>query len=137
MVARKPRNTPDPADITAPEIAAKYGRTLSTVQRQWMVREEFPAPIGKRGRWNAYDAVAVDEAVRAHFIRTVAPVGDPDDLLTQIEIAEVTGLSASTIRADISRGRIGKPDDESDGVKRWKRSTITAAIAGRRRYGKS
>nr|WTA71267.1 hypothetical protein OHB51_35320 [Micromonospora sp. NBC_00855] len=136
MVARTRRNTPDPTDITAPEIAAKYGRTLSTVQRQWMVREEFPAPIGKRGRWNAYDPAAVDEAVRAHFVRAVAPVGDPDDLLTQVEIAEVTGLSASTIRADISRGRIGKPDDENEGVKRWKRSTIAAAMAGRRRYGK-
>lgn len=136
MVARTQPNTPGPADITAPEIAAKYGRTLSTVQRQWMVREEFPAPIGKRGRWNAYDPAAVDKAVRAHFVRTVAPVGDPDDLLTQVEIAEVTGLSASTIRADISRGRIGEPDDEKEGVKRWKRSTIAAAMAGRRRYGK-
>lgn len=136
MVARTPRNTPDHTDITAPEIAAKYGRTLSTVQRQWMVRPDFPAPIGKRGRWNAYDPAAVDAAVRAHFVRTVEPTGDPDELLTQIEIAAVTGLSPSTIRADISRGRIGEPDDETDGVKRWKRSTITEAMAGRRRYGK-
>lgn len=136
MVARTPENAPDRADITAPEIAAKYGRTLSTVQRQWMVREEFPAPIGKRGRWNAYDPAAVDAAVRAHFVRTVAPTGDPDELLTQVEIAEVTGLSPGTIRSDISRGRIGKPDDETDGVKKWKRSTITAAMAGRRRYSR-
>ncbi|KQY30567.1 hypothetical protein ASD42_25245 [Nocardia sp. Root136] len=70
---------PDPADITAPEIAAKYGRTLSTVQRQWMVRDEWPTPIGKRGRWNAYDPTAVDEAVYGRDARQLI-VSTLDDI---------------------------------------------------------
>lgn len=48
-------------DMADSLIRQVYGRTLSTVQRQWMVRDEWPTPIGKRGRWNAYDPAAVDD----------------------------------------------------------------------------
>lgn len=138
MVARPNPTTPADAEaLIAPEIAARYGRELSTVQRQWMVRPDWPTPIGKRGRWNLYDAAAVDAVVRANFVRTVERRGDPDDLLTVAEIAEYTGLSPATIRADISRGRIKRePDDNEHGVKRWRRATVDAAMAGRRRYSR-
>jgi predicted DNA-binding transcriptional regulator AlpA len=133
MVARSKNETP--GRVIAPEIAERYGRELSTVQRQWMASSVWPAAVGKRGRWNVFDADAVDRIVREHFIRPTATAGRPDDLLTVAEIAEYTGLSASTIRSDISRGRIQRdPDDESDGVKRWRRATIDAAMAGRQRY---
>ncbi|WP_280246720.1 hypothetical protein [Nocardia abscessus] len=141
MVARSTETAPDHAagGIIAPEIAARYGRELSTIQRQWMVRPEWPASIGKRGRWNEYDAAEVEQVVRAHFVRAATPAseGGPDDLLTVAQIAEYTGLAEATVRADISRGRINRQaDDDSEGVKRWRRSTIDAAMRGRRRYAR-
>ncbi|QLY31255.1 hypothetical protein H0264_02460 [Nocardia huaxiensis] len=121
--------------VIAPEIAASYGRAVSTVQQQWMTNEHWPPVVGKRGRWNEYDAAEVAAVVSEHFVREYQGAGHPDDLLTVAEIAEYTGLSGGTIRADISRGRIRRdPDDHTDGVKRWKRSTIDAAMEGRRRY---
>ncbi|GLY81812.1 sigma factor-like helix-turn-helix DNA-binding protein [Actinoallomurus iriomotensis] len=121
--------------IIAPEIAERFGAPLSTVQRQWKVHPQWPAPIGKRGRWAEYDAAAVEEAVRRLFRRApLAEQGDPEDELTVADIAAYTGLSESTVRSDISRGRLPRHDDERDGVKLWKRKTIDAAMTGRRRY---
>jgi hypothetical protein len=121
--------------IIAPEIAERYGAPLATVQRAWKVHPEWPAPIGKRGRWAEYDADAVDEAVRRLFRRApLAGQGHPEDELTVADIAAYTGLSESTVRSDISRGRLPRRDVERDGVKLWKRKTIDAAMTGRRRY---
>ncbi|MGI5216233.1 helix-turn-helix transcriptional regulator [Nocardia sp. CA-290969] len=122
--------------LIAPEIAARYDRALTTVQKLWMPRPEWPAPAGKRGRWNEYDAAEVDQAVRAHFLRDQADEpGDPDDLLTIAQIAEHLGVAPATVRADISRRRLqlGEPDD-SAGAKRWRRRTVDAAVKGRRAY---
>jgi hypothetical protein len=41
MVARR--------GLIAPEIAERYSRARSTVQRIWTQHPEWPAPIGKRG----------------------------------------------------------------------------------------
>lgn len=121
--------------LIAPEIAERYGRATSTVQRIWTQHPEWPRPIGKRGRWNEYDPDAVDRVVRRTFLRDrPRPSGTPDDLLDINAIAEYTGLSASTIRADISRGRWRAPDDTANGVKRWRRSTVDEIMAERRRY---
>ncbi|MBF6515282.1 HTH domain-containing protein [Nocardia cyriacigeorgica] len=133
MVSRTPdrRNT-----VTAPEIAERYGRAVTTVQKIWMPRPEWPEPVGRRGRWNEYDADQVDAAVRAHFLREQpADEGGPDDLLTAAQIAEYLGVSPSTVRADISRGRLdlGEPDDTA-GAKRWRRRKVDAAVEGRRAY---
>ncbi|SUA72611.1 Uncharacterised protein [Nocardia otitidiscaviarum] len=117
--------------LIAPEIAEKYGRSLVTVRR-WMATDEWPAATGKRGRWLEFDSDAVDSAYREHFGRDTATHGDPNELLDPAGIAEHTGLAAGTVRADISRGRFGEPDDDSNGVKRWKRSTIDARMASRR-----
>jgi hypothetical protein len=129
--------TPQPGEkLIAPEIASRYDRAVTTVQKLWMPRAEWPAPVGRRGRWNEYDATEVEQAVRAHFLREEAPAaGDPDDLLTVNEIAEYLELAPGTVRADISRGRLqlGEPDD-SAGAKRWRRRTVDAAAEGRRAY---
>ena len=120
--------------LIAPEIAERYGAALSTVQRQWKVHPEWPPATGRRGRWSEYDAVAVDAAVRRLFARLeLTTEGDPDDELTVAEIAAYTGLSESTIRSDVSRGRLPQ-GIERDGVKLWKRRTIDTAMAGRRAY---
>ncbi|RJO74155.1 hypothetical protein D5S18_18555 [Nocardia panacis] len=128
--------------LTAPEIAAKYGRAKSTVQRQWKVAPDWPAPIGKRGKWLEYDEAAVEEVVKSWGGRAVhdSPAdgqidSDPSDLLTTKEIAEYTGLAYGTIRADASTGKLGNPDDiDSGGVKRWRRDTIDGVMGKRRRY---
>ncbi|WUI00223.1 hypothetical protein OHR68_43275 [Spirillospora sp. NBC_00431] len=121
--------------LIAPEIAERYGRATSTVQRVWTQHPEWPAPVGKRGRWNTYDAEQVDQLVRRAFLRDEpARAGDPDDLLTVNEIADYTGLSPATIRADISRDRWRDPDETRDGVKRWRRSSVDQIIKSRRSY---
>ncbi|MDE1672688.1 helix-turn-helix transcriptional regulator [Nocardia gipuzkoensis] len=140
MVARPRKSTPQTgttsAGVIASEIAEKYGRTVSTVQRQWMTHAKWPDPTGKRGHWNEYDPAEVDSVVRRHFLRATATTGGPDDLLTVAQIAEYTGLAEATIRADISRKRIPREPDDHKGAKRWKRSTIDAAMASRRRYSR-
>ncbi|MBF6135862.1 hypothetical protein IU501_22995 [Nocardia otitidiscaviarum] len=131
----------EPQGITAPEIAAKYGRELSTVQRVWKVADWFPPAIGTRGKWSTYDEAAVDKAVQAHIGRprpeTAANEGSPDDLLTLKEVAAYTGLSPSTLRSDITRKRFpdADPDDADEGgVKRWPRRVADEAMRSRRAY---
>ncbi|MFF4989615.1 helix-turn-helix transcriptional regulator [Streptosporangium saharense] len=125
----------DQARIIAPEIAAKYGRAVTTVTNTWRRHPEWPEPVGRRGRWVEYNATEVDEVVRRLFVREELPAeGRPDDLLTIAEIVEYTGLKRSTIDADISRGRILPPDEVKHGVKRWRRSTIDSVMKGRRGY---
>jgi hypothetical protein len=121
--------------VIAPEIAELYGRALDTVKETWRKHPDWPAPVGRRGRWAEYDAAAVDELVRRVFLREPAPpVGDPDDLLTVADIAEYTGLARGTIAADISRARWRDPDEDEHGVKRWRRSTVDEIMRGRRGY---
>jgi hypothetical protein len=121
--------------VIAPEIAEKYGRALTTVTGTWRRHPDWPAPVGKRGRWAEYDAQEVDKVVREHFVRT-PPAGDgkPGDLLTIADIVTYSGLKRGTIDADISRGRWAPPDSEEHGVRRWKRGTVDQLLAGRRGY---
>ncbi|WP_040853798.1 helix-turn-helix transcriptional regulator [Nocardia niigatensis] len=129
--------------LTAPEIAEKYGRALSTVQRQWKVSPDWPESIGKRGRWLEYDEVAVDEVVRSWSGRPEfdaadrGALGGPDDLLTMQEIAAYTGLAYGTVRADVSLGKFGEPEPDAGRAKRFRRSTVDQAMRARRRYRKS
>jgi hypothetical protein len=119
----------------APEIAERYGRAVATVTGTWRKHPDWPAPIGKRGRWAEYDAEAVDQVVRRLFVRAAPPAeGDPDDLLTIADIVTYTGLKRGTIDADISRDRWAPPDSEEHGVRRWKRATVNQLLAGRRGY---
>ncbi|WP_378735493.1 hypothetical protein [Nocardia brasiliensis] len=130
----------DAQRLIAPEIAERYDRALNTVQKDWMTRGEWPPVVGKRGRWNEYDAAAVEAAVHAHFVREQpAGEGSPEDLLTVAQIAEFAKVSASSVRSDLSRGRLalGEPDDTTGGVKRWRRAKVAQAYAGRRRYGRT
>lgn len=128
MVAKKAR-------LTAPEIAEKYGREVSTVAHTWRNHPDWPPAAGRRGRWAEYDAQAVDDVVRTHLLRPAPrPRGRPDDLLTIAQIADYVGLARGTIDSDISRGRWRRPDDTRHGVKRWRRATVDAIMEGRRAY---
>lgn len=123
--------TPD--RLILPEIARRYGRPLATVRTAWAADPAWPAPCGKRGRYNEYDAAAVDAAVQSITGRPQLD-GDGAELLTFDQIAEATGLAAATIRSDLSRGRWPAPDDTGDGVKRWRRSTVRSVMETRRAY---
>jgi len=120
--------------LIIPEIAQKYDRTPGTIRTQWVPHPAWPAAAGKRGRYKEYDAAEVAAAVATIAGRTPLPDGDPDELLDVARIAAETGLSGSTIRSDISRGRWPAPDDTEHGVHRWKRSTVASTMKGRRRY---
>ncbi|MEU7044951.1 hypothetical protein AB0A77_28385 [Streptomyces varsoviensis] len=125
-----------PVRETVSEIAARTGRPIETVRSTWARRADWPAATGKRGRWLEYDRAEVDQWLADHITRP-APVAnlEADRLYTsqQLEAAGI-GISAGTIRADLSRGRWPKPDDEADGVKRWTGKTALDAVKNRRGY---
>jgi predicted transcriptional regulator len=132
----------DRPGITLPEIAETYGRTYATVRQQWTRHPDWPAPTGKRGRFGEYDPKAVAAWVTAHADRDQdAPIftRDPAGLLTVAEIADESGLSHRTVRADLSRGRLlpAEGDTVRDGVKLWRRGTIAAQLRKRRGYRRS
>lgn len=121
--------------LTLPDVARKYGRPLATV-RQWRYSYDWPEPRGTRGKWQEFDEDAVDQAVRAILALPDAGDGaDPGELLGMKRAAAEAGISYGTLRSYVSRspGRYWPlPDDEKDGVKRWKRSTVRAYMAARR-----
>ena len=126
----------DRPGIIVPEIAATYGRSVNTV-RDWIKDEAWPSPLGKRGRFWEYDRAAVDELVRARFVRPRTTGGDPDTLLTMAEAADRAGVEPGTLRSDLSRGRWPAPDEIRDGVKMWRAATVDAVLAGRQAYRKA
>jgi hypothetical protein len=95
--------------LITPEIAELYGRSTHTVTKAWAAHPEWPAPVGKRGRYNEYDAEQVAAFVRAHAARHADDL-EPDRLYTAQQIGDAAGISAGTIRADVSKGRWPAPD---------------------------
>jgi hypothetical protein len=118
--------------LITPEIAELYGRSTHTVTKAWAAHPEWPAPVGKRGRYNEYDAEQVAAFVRAHAARHADDL-EPDRLYTAQQIGDAAGISAGTIRADVSKGRWPAPDDTAHGVKRWYGRTAKETLATRRR----
>lgn len=123
-----------PKRLITPEIAERYDRSKDTVRKQWMRHPDWPAPVGKRGRYKEYDEAAVADWVGEHAQRQEVKL-EPRRLYTaqQLEQAGV-GVKAGTIRADVSRGRWPAPDDTEHGVSRWYGSTAMRALSGRQAY---
>lgn len=130
----------DRPGLTVPEIARTYERSPHTVSKEWTQTPGFPSPTGRRGRYLEYDRTEVRTWVEANIKPdTTLPIhtGPPEGLLTQAEIAKESELSPSTIRADLSRGRLTPKngDLQKDGVPLWHRGTIARQLAQRRRPG--
>ncbi|MFI8531079.1 hypothetical protein ACIGMX_12600 [Streptomyces aquilus] len=124
----------DPQRLIAPEIAAAYDVSPHTVRASWSQHPDWPAPVGKRGRYKEYAAEDVAAFVRDHIERQAVTL-EPRRLYTaqQLEAAGI-GVTAGTIRADRTRGRWPEPDDTENGVNRWLGATATKALQGRRGY---
>ncbi|MEU0332212.1 hypothetical protein [Streptomyces sp. NPDC006193] len=127
----------DRPGMITPEIAEKYGVSPHTVTKTWARHPAWPAPAGKRGRYKEYDAQAIAAFVRGHIERQGVKL-EPRRLYTaqQLENAGI-GIKASTIRADLTRGRWPEPDDTEHGVNRWYGQTVMTAMTGRRNYRRS
>ncbi|GAA4626963.1 hypothetical protein GCM10023196_037320 [Actinoallomurus vinaceus] len=122
--------------IIRPEIQERYGhgRSERTIEN-WTKHPDWPAPVGRRGRWHEYPLEAVEAWIAKHApTEESTPAGKPTDLLTVQEIAAHSGRGESTIRGYISRGRWPAADKEENGVKLWFRSTVDRALAGLRPY---
>lgn len=130
--ARHPE--PSPAE-TVEEIAARLDRPLTTVKNTWRNHPAWPAPLPeKRGRWALYDRAAVDAFVRDHIDRQAVTL-EPRRLYSAPELeAAGIGITAGTIRADLSRRRWPEPDTTDGGVNRWYGTTATQALEQRRGY---
>jgi predicted DNA-binding transcriptional regulator AlpA len=119
---------------TLREIAARHGRAYNTLRNQWSRHPDWPDPLPeKRGRSYVYDPAAVDRVIARHFGREAAEL-EPRRLYTAREIENLTGVTAGTIRADVTRGRWPAPDDTSQRAHRWYGETVTTALTARRGY---
>lgn len=118
---------------TLREIAARHGREYNTLRNQWSRHPAWPAPIGRRGRSYIYDPATVDQVVAEHFARPTVDL-EPQRLYTAKEIETLTGITATTIRADRSKDRWPAPDDSSGRAHRWYGATVTTALTARRGY---
>ncbi|MFJ1858756.1 hypothetical protein ACIOHA_15775 [Streptomyces anulatus] len=127
--------TPPAEGETLREIADRYGRSHATIANVWSQHPDWPAHVGKRGRAYVYDPAKVDKVVEEHFMRPLP--FEPRRLYTARQIAELTGITAGTIRADVSKGRWPAPDDTEGPANRWRGATVTAALAGRQVYRRS
>ncbi|MBK3572610.1 hypothetical protein JHN63_01975 [Streptomyces sp. MBT65] len=120
--------------MIAPEIAEAYGVGIHTVTKTWAQHEAWPAPAGKRGRYKEYSAADVDTFVREHIQRPTVAL-EPERLYTAQQLEEAgIGITAGTIRADLTRGRWPEPDADEHGVNQWKGGTVTAVMTTRRSY---
>ncbi|WP_405676892.1 hypothetical protein OG292_19820 [Streptomyces sp. NBC_01511] len=133
-------DTPTPAGETLREIAARHGRAYDTLRTVWSRHPAWPDPLpGKRGRSYVYDPAAVDQVIKDHFARDPVEL-EPRRLYTARQIAEATGISAGTIRADQAKTRASgtrrwpAPDDTTGPAHRWYGKTVTAAVKKRRSY---
>ncbi|KJK40239.1 hypothetical protein UK15_07765 [Streptomyces variegatus] len=122
---------------TLREIAARHGRAYNTLRNQWSRHPDWPDPLPeKRGRSYVYDPAAVDRVIAQHFAREAAKL-EPRRLYTAREIEALTGVTAATIRADVTRGRWPAPDDTAQRAHRWYGETVTTALTARRGYRRS
>lgn len=118
--------------VALKEIADAHHQTMSTVRR-WTFSPEWPKPAATRGSAFLYLKTEVADVVRLYTEREMPLATGPlDELLDIIRAAAEAGISASTLRADMNRGRWPAPDDEAHGVKRWKRQTVLETMAARR-----
>lgn len=123
--------------VTVADIARRYRRTERVVREKWVNTDAWRSTVrmvGKRGRWNLYDPDDVETFARGRVWlpprETDVP---PGRLLDQSAIAEYTGIDISAVWSDVSRGRLGEPDEDRDGVRRWKRSTVDERLWARQR----
>lgn len=132
-----PRRAPRPPE-TVEEIAARTGRPPTTVKNTWRRHPDWPKPLPeKRGRWVQYDPDDVDAFIREHVDRQAVEL-EPRRLYTAPELeAAGIGITAGTIRADLTRGRWPEPDTTDDGTNRWYGTTAAQALEGRRGYRRS
>ncbi|MFE5868789.1 hypothetical protein ACFQ6V_09060 [Streptomyces roseifaciens] len=125
---------PPPGETVA-EIADRHSCSVPTVKR-WTRHPQWPAPLGKRGKWYEYDPAAVDAWVQDYRSRPAVDL-EPKRLYTVQQLQDAgAGVTASTISADLSRGRWPEPDSTDGGTNRWYGSTVTAVLSKRRGYRK-
>lgn len=133
MVAQESGADREP--VTVADIARLYRRTERAVRETWASTDQWREKVrvvGKRHNWVLYDAADVEAFARERVWlpprETSVP---PSRLLDQAAIAEYAGIDYSTVRAEASRGRLGKPDEVRDKVRLWKRSTVDDRLWGR------
>ncbi|MFI5673005.1 DNA-binding protein [Streptomyces sp. NPDC051704] len=120
--------------FTLDDIAARAGVSLSTWRRQH--HAAFTAavqPLPGSTRPLLYDAAQVDAHLAGTPIPPLPQEPHGQDLLTDAEAGAVAGLTASTIRADATAGRLD-PGTELHGRRWWTRAAAEARAARPTQY---
>ncbi|MEW2374434.1 DNA-binding protein [Streptomyces sp. NPDC006656] len=112
--------------LTLDDVAARAGVSPSTWRR--LHHAAFTAavqPLPGSARPLLYDAAQVDAHLTGQPVPPLPHEPHPGDLLTDAEVAAVTGLSASTVRADAVSGLLD-PGIERHGRRWWTRTAAEA-----------
>jgi hypothetical protein len=113
------------AVYTRPDLIRLRGRSLAYFEGLYRNRDAngHPAPIGKMGKFWAWDAATWDEWYDARIGPSkLDRTGDPDDLITLAEAARVLGSKPTSITRYPNRPPRGWP--EPDEVKKMPGGTL-------------
>ncbi|MFK0238631.1 DNA-binding protein [Streptomyces vinaceus] len=120
--------------LTLDDVAARAGVSPSTWRRQH--HAAFTAavkPLPGSTRPLLYDAAQTDAHLTGQPIPHLPDEPHGQDLLTDAEVAAITGLTASTVRADATAGRLD-PGTELHGRRWWTRAAAEARTARPTQY---
>ncbi|MFD8147383.1 DNA-binding protein [Streptomyces sp. NPDC059708] len=112
--------------LTLDDVAVRAGVSPSTWRRQH--HAAFTAavqPLPGSARPLLYDAAQTEAHLAGKPIPALPDAPHHGDLLTDAEVAAITGLSASTVRADAANGLLD-PGIEQHGRRWWTRAAAEA-----------
>ncbi|MER5757641.1 DNA-binding protein [Streptomyces sp. NPDC002082] len=115
-------------------VAERAGVSLSTWRRQH--HAAFTAavqPLAGSAKPLVYDAGQVDAHLNGRPLPALPTGHHPEDLLTDSEVGTITGLTASTVRADAANGRLD-PGTERHGRRWWTRAAAEERAARPTQY---
>jgi hypothetical protein len=112
---------------TLADIAARTGRALETVRRNWRKHPDWPAPIGHQSRAALYDPDAVDTWLAAHAKRPAVQL-EAGRLYTAAEIHALGGPSPESINSEKSRGKWPPPDGKIGRANAWRGETVQGRL---------
>ncbi|MFJ7159226.1 DNA-binding protein [Streptomyces sp. NPDC101118] len=119
-------------DLTG--VAERAGVSLSTWRRQH--HDAFATavqPLPGSARPLLYDAAQVEAHLAGKPLPLLPAESHPEDLLTDAEVGQVAGLSASTVRSDAVNGLI-EPGIERHGRRWWTRAQAEARASRPTQY---
>ena len=111
--------------VDAAEAAAVLGISYQTFRNQKTTQDPaFPAPLNPGRRKLLYDREQVEAYRDGRPLPKLPEAAHPDDLLDELETAELLGRAYATVRKDRTQGRMPGVV-EVCGLPHWHRRVLT------------